>query len=160
MALVVEDGSGVPGANTYVSEAVYQAYLADRGLPASVGAEGFLRRSMDVIEAIEWCGRRADDNQDTSWPRISLTHPGVRNIQPDEIPVEVISAQCALTAEIEAGNDPGAYQGRTVKREKVDVLEVEYMDGAKNRLTVADLPSVWRWISRLVCSAPAYIDRA
>ena len=160
MALVVEDGSGVPGANTYASEAVYDAYLVDRGLSVSVGAEGILRRAMDALEALEWCGQRVDNAQALSWPRMSLTHPGVRTIGPDEIPVEVISAQCALAAEIEAGNDPGAYQGRTVKREKVDVLEVEYMDGAKNRLTVADLPSVWRWISRLVCSAPAYIDRA
>jgi hypothetical protein len=44
------------------------------------------------------------------------------------------------------GNDPLSPGDRQTKREKVDVIEVEYMDGARSRVSI---PSVDRWLSML-----------
>ena len=55
MALIVEDGSGLSGANSYASTAQADTYASDRGLTAWTGdtatKEAALIRATDYLEA-------------------------------------------------------------------------------------------------------------
>jgi len=139
--IIVEDGSGVAGANSYISEADLLSYATDRGTTLSTATDVLILRSMDYIEMQRFIGVKAKDDQSLEWPRADLY-----KYKSNEIPAELIKAQFALCVQIDIGNDPLSPGDRQTKREKVDVIEVEYMDGARSR---ASIPSVDRWLSML-----------
>lgn len=127
MAFVVETGTGLPDANSYVSVAEATAYHSDRGNAAWAGDEaamqGALVRATDYLEqnyGSRWKGCRLTDTQALEWPRTVVAG----------IPRAVKQAVCLLALESIAGTDLNPTQGRAIKREKVDVLETEYMDDA------------------------------
>ena len=67
MALVVEDGSGLSGANSYATAAQADTYASDRGLSAWTGdtatKEAALIRATDYLEATyreAWLGYVAE----------------------------------------------------------------------------------------------------
>jgi len=121
----VEDGSIVTGANSYVPVAYADTYNTDRAT-AWTGTDGekeaALIKATDYLEQVyqgRWIGDPLSDTQALSWPRID-----------DIIPDRLKQAVCILALEaITADLNP--VQDRAVKREKVDVIEVEYMDNAK-----------------------------
>ncbi|AGN30439.1 hypothetical protein SXAG_00158 [Synechococcus phage S-CBS4] len=135
MALVVEDGSGLSGANSYATAAQADTYASDRGLSAWTGdtatKEAALIRATDYLEATyreAWLGYRATKTQALSWPRTNV-EVDLYPIPADEVPVAVRNAtiEMAIRALTE---DLLADQTQRVKREKVDVLEIEYADGS------------------------------
>ena len=135
MALVVEDGSGLSGANSYATAAQADTYASDRGLSAWTGdtatKEAALIRATDYLEATyreAWLGYRATQTQALSWPRTNV-EVDLYPIPADEVPVAVRNAtiEMAIRALTE---DLLADQTQRVKREKVDVLEIEYADGS------------------------------
>lgn len=135
MALVVENGNGLSGANSYATAAEADSYAADRGLAAWTGdtasKEAALIRATDYLEATyrgAWLGYRSTPTQALSWPRTNVEvdlYPVPANIVPT--PVKNATIEMAIRALTE---DLLADQGQRVKREKVDVLEVEYADGS------------------------------
>lgn len=133
MAFVVETGEVVPGANSFVSLAEANSFHADRGNTAWSGddnvKEAALIKATDYIEQTyshRWCGEPVYPHQDLSWPR-----ENVLGIASDEIPVKLKQAVCTLALEaLTTDLNPALARGGLVKREKVDVIEVEYMDGA------------------------------
>lgn len=136
MAFTVETGSIVAGANSYVSVADADTYHADRGNAGWTGdnavKQAALVKATDYIEqqyAELWKGQLVDEQQPLSWPRA-----GVSAIAEDEIPTKLKQAVCILALEALAADlNPALARGGAVKREKVDVIEVEYMDGASAR---------------------------
>lgn len=131
MAFVVEDGTGMPDANSYASVAEADAHHADRGNAGWAGADGVkqaaLVKATDYIEQVyggRWYGQRLNGEQALEWPRTSPYNV------PLGVPRAVKQAAYALALEAIAGADLNPTQGRAVKREKVDVLETEYMDNA------------------------------
>jgi len=135
MALVVEDGSGLSGANSYATAAQADTYASDRGLSAWTGdtatKEAALIRATDYLEATyreAWLGYRATQTQALSWPRTNV-EVDLYPIPADEVPAAVRNAtiEMAIRALTE---DLLADQTQRVKREKVDVLEIEYADGS------------------------------
>jgi hypothetical protein len=65
--------------------------------------------------------------QELQWPRYGVVIDNVP-VSGNTIPKELVSALCQCVLEIQAGNDLNpSTSGQTVKREKVDVLETEYM---------------------------------
>ena len=135
MALVVENGSGLSGANSYASVSEADTYASDRGLTAWTGdtaaKEAALIRATDYLEATyreAWLGYRATQTQALSWPRTNVEvdlYPVPANTVPTAVKSATIEmAIRALTENLLAD------QGQRVKREKVDVLEVEYADGS------------------------------
>lgn len=129
MALVIENGSGVAGADSYATA----AQLADRAaaygwtLPLDVGAqEVLLRRAAVQMNALNWKGRRVSASQPLAWPRTGVELDG-ESLPGTLIPGPIQYGQMALAAEIHADDlDPPELRQGPVKREKVDVLEVEY----------------------------------
>lgn len=140
MALIVEDGSIVTGANSYVSVADIRAYCSARGisLPSSDSdVEVMAVQAFDYIESFRsrYKGHTTTQNQRTSWPRKCVVidcYP----VPDNEIPWQLKEAQCQATGEaLETDLMPNSTAA--VKREKVDVLEVEYQDSVDSGVPVS-----------------------
>lgn len=139
MALVVEDGSGLSTAESYISVADADAYFAARNLTlwadsgfSDTEKEGCLRRATDYMRQayrMRWAGRRVSTTQALDWPRYDVPRPDMGEcggyVLHTEIPQEVIDA-CAELAWRAAFGELSPDVARRAVREKVDVIEVEY----------------------------------
>jgi hypothetical protein len=147
MALIVEDGTGKADAESFISVADATTYHTNRGNSAWTGLasdtirEQHLRKATDYIEEVyrlRWKGQLKTTSQSLAWPRawveredFYVTSSAIPDVNgnfyypDDEVPTEVKNA-CAELAlrSIDGQLSPDLTQG--VKREKVDVLEVEY----------------------------------
>ena len=130
MAVVIEDGTGKPNADSYATA----LELADRAAaygwtvpPDTTAQEVLLRRAAEAMNALRWKGDRAHGRaQALAWPRTGACVDG-EVLPDDEIPAGIKYGQMALAVEIHADDiDPPEMRQGPVKREKVDVLEVEY----------------------------------
>ena len=148
MPLTVEDGSIVANADSYISEADAQVYLASRGVASAVVVEAFLLQAIDFIESLNFVGSPVDtDTQAMSWPRSGVSYPSGRAVADTEIPPGIARAQAYVANYIATGTDPNLAPERDVKREKVDVLEVEYSDStspSSKAITIFDMPAALR----------------
>ena len=136
MALIVEDGSGVENADSYLSVADADSHHADRGNAGWAGdgaaKEAALRKATDYLGQtyrLRWLGARADAGQALDWPRTGLGAIG-GGVVPDE--VRRAAAELALVA-LGAELNPPLARGGRVKREKVGPIESEFEDGAPGR---------------------------
>lgn len=121
MALVVEDGTGVAGANTYADLVVVREYATDLGL--TVPAEDS-ELSVHVFRAMEWFELH-------EFPHTPKYTDGLKFPREDEdtIPQTVVKLICAAAATSVdipllpqyAGNALG-----DLKKKKLDVMEREY----------------------------------
>lgn len=135
MALVIEDGTIVAGANSYVDVAEAKAYATARGV--DLGADDALieRRlleAMDYLESLRYKGSPTDpETQVLSWPRCGVYYDS-RTIASGVIPDRLKNAQSQLVIELTNGvvlwANVSASDGsaKFVKREKVDVIETEF----------------------------------
>lgn len=107
MTIVVEDGSIVTGANSYVSVADLQAYANARGIIIATDESALLLKAMDYLESFDgrFKGSRVSRDQPMSWPREGATIEGWEWTK-SEIPRQVINAQISLCIEIAEGEDP------------------------------------------------------
>jgi hypothetical protein len=130
MALIVEDGTIVTGANSYVSVANARSWATLRGLTftgADSVVEARLVNAMDVLEGMRdrWKGDKVDADQPLQWPRSDVWLDG-NEFPDDEIPSELIAAQIQLAYDSETYELQANGSGQEVVREKVDVIETEY----------------------------------
>lgn len=147
MALVVEDGTIVPGADSYISLADARTLAAKYGyaLPTDdTEAEAALRNGAMYIGLQEpfMCGRRVSAVQSLSFPRTGISlygFPVANNVIPDQVKL----AQIIAGAEYGAGTTVRAStDGRiTTHEEVVGAVVVEYADngvtGATTTITAA-----------------------
>lgn len=135
MALVIENGSLVAGANSYVSVADCRAYAAARQstLPVdNTAVEAALIVAMDYLESLraDYQGSKVEPTQALQWPRTGVVIDGTA-WPADAIPPELRNAQCQLAIEGAAGTDlMPTSDGRELIREKIDVLENEWAPGS------------------------------
>lgn len=137
MAMIVEDGTGLSSANSYLSIADADAYHSNRGNARWTGAdavkEAALIKATDYIEreyGTRWAsGYKATADQALSWPRINAWDKAGYAIDNDIVPgaVEQATAELALTALTE---DLHAEQGQEKKRVKVGPIETEFAEGS------------------------------
>lgn len=136
MTLTVEDGSNVTNADAYISLADAEAYYLDyQGSAWDTDIsddlkEAAIRRAARYLDALHWKGERTHKReQSLAWPRYGATDCDGTLIPSGVVPVEVVNAN-ALLAFYEASNvnalDPTVTLATIAKREKVDVIEVEY----------------------------------
>jgi hypothetical protein len=136
MALTVEDGTGIAGADSYVALAEARTLAASIGLALSNPAndatdENALRAGVHFLEgfADRFQGYRTNGlDQVLSWPR-SLATIGGFEVEGDNIPHILKAAQVAAAAEFLAGKNlfPDS-DGRFVTRKEIDVLVTEYSE--------------------------------
>lgn len=132
MAIIVETGTGGATSETLCSIAYADTWHANRGCApwatlTTTQKEEALRRASDYFEQIygnNFKGRRLNSTQALSWPRVDALLNDYY-VPSNTIPQIVINATAELAYRAAQGNlAPDLERG--VKREKVDVLEVEY----------------------------------
>lgn len=134
MALIVEDGSVVEGAQTYCDSSYVDSYATARNLTTWTGTtaekEAAILNAMVYIESRPYKGYPTQEDQPLVWPRYEAIRYGY-TVDSDTIPVEVINALCeAAIRQIYGDIMPDLKRGGMIKRKKIDVLETEYFEGA------------------------------
>jgi len=133
MALIIEDGSQVSGANSYVTLAQVRAYGLSRGVAlseADATLEAQVIESMDYLESFadRFKGELVARDQPLSWPRIGAYIEGW-NWTSVEIPRQVLNAVYSLVLEVHAGEDlfnPTAAALPAIKKRVEGAVAVEY----------------------------------
>lgn len=155
MALVIEDGTIVAGANSYIDVPAAKAYASARGVDLGTDdavTEQRLLGAMDYLESLSYKGARTDpDEQSLAWPRTGVTFDG-RTFGDNTIPPQLKNAQAQLAIELFNGviifaSTAASFGGGelAVKKEVVDVIETEFFspkDMGQEIIAVAQMPAV------------------
>jgi|SRR5210317_1526250 len=144
--LIVEDGSIVSGANTYVTVAEFTQFCSDRNITitSTYGDESeLLIQAMDYFEQQPFKGIKFIETQPLQFPRSDFYLDGYLT-DSDAIPQLVKDAQITIAVSIMQGNDPLTTLDRSVKREQIDVLEIEYMDNAGPSVIIRSISNIMR----------------
>lgn len=135
MALIVEDGSCVTDADAFVSRVEFVQWelehfpTVDTSDPVAVDG-AIVRATAWLSSHFKWkgtptCGR----SQSLAWPRQGAVDCDGNLVPSNEVPEEVKQA-CFYAADAELANSgalsPIVTPSQVAKREKVDVIEVEY----------------------------------
>jgi len=131
MALVIEDGSGVAGANSYVTVQELTDYAAARKITLpedDADKEVLLIKAMDYLDAYEdsyYGDPYYIDDEYLSWPRIYYNQS--TGIPEDLKTAQIVIAIAAQTVELFPVRPAGV---KDATRETVGPITVEYARGA------------------------------
>jgi len=151
MTIIVEDGSIVSGANSYITVAEYEAWVDDR-YPShpdhgdSAKIEQLIHRAMDYFESLAFKGYKKTEEQPLQFPRDHLIIDGYLASN-TSIPFQVKRALFEIVYADESTYGLFNVIDRKTKKEKVDVLEVEYADNSASRVMT---PAVSAWLRKLL----------
>ena len=144
MTVIVEDGSIVANANSYVAVADADAYFALRnntvwaGLNATTQKAPFLISAVDYMQQMyrmRWYGWRDNLNQTLDWPRLWVQQfdapgnygPAPYYFSPNVIPQEVKTAQMMLAVRIANGDlAPDITREDMASSVKVGPIQIDY----------------------------------
>jgi len=148
MALVVEDGTLVSGADSYVTLAEFKAWADKRGV--TYGTDEVVTqqiyRAMDYIESLNFIGEKSDENQALQWPRDQVVIDGYY-IDSDEMPNELkVAVYESIKAELDGDSRMTASDRRTIS-EKVGELQVTYANNADVKRSI---PAVTKALRKLI----------
>lgn len=150
--IIVEDGSGVVGANSYADITTARAFASNRGVQLSTvdsDVETLLTKAMDYLEALraEYKGKKV--LAATQWPRTGVYIDGVLQSE-KSIPIELVNAQCQLVLEQHNGvvisptrKDP------FVTFEKIGPIETKYSENVATSV-FPDMSAVDNWLAVLI----------
>lgn len=132
MALIVEDGSGLANADSYLSVADADTYHTAHGNPAAwSGASTAAKESalqlatqyLDAVYGTRWDGQRINSTMSLDWPRFSVVDPDGFLLPSNAVPRQVKDA-CAYLALQNVNGDtlvPDTAAGGNVSSESVSV---------------------------------------
>ncbi len=152
MTIIVEDGSGVANANSYVDDAYFVAFALARGITIPATAElreQLLFKSMDYLESLrkKYKGCKTYSGQELQWPRENV-YIDYMIFESNLIPSELKKAQCQAAIESISNALFETNDGSNVKKQKLDTLEVEYFENGS--AGVPDFAAVNAYLSELV----------
>jgi len=129
MALIIEDGSIVPGANSFVSVAECRTFCGLRGLTLPTTdpeVEILLIKAIDYLFSIEakFQGYRSDTAQELLFPRDGVVVFG--SDVSGEIPANLKKAQCRLAFDVSENDLQATGVDREVIKTKLGPLEKQY----------------------------------
>lgn len=143
VSVVVEDGSGIDGANAYLSASDWKAYADQQGWDYSTAAYTYDqigsaiirgRAWLDAAYRPRWPGAKTNGReQSTAWPRRDALDGDGEEIADDEIPQEVRDASAeAAWRELQAPGSlaPDLERGGAIKSLKAGSVELTYADSA------------------------------
>lgn len=138
MTLIVEDGTGLAGAESYCSVAAATTYHADMGnaawaaLASDTVREQMLRRATVYMRQVyrqRWAGTRRHDAQALDWPRLQVPKLdfgfALNYYDPDSVPEDVANACAELALRASVASLLGDLGQQKVKT-KVGPIETEY----------------------------------
>jgi hypothetical protein len=137
LVVVVEDGSGLANANSYISAAdadaffdghVYNSTWLDKATSEKEQALVHATRMLD--QQVQWNGSRAIAGQALQWPRVNVIDPDDVDrdyLASDELPQFLLDATCELAQEIFVANPAVRAEGEGIENFKLDgVLAVTF----------------------------------
>lgn len=146
MALTIEDGSIVTGADSYISLADAKSFLEDYYSEYDDEAAAFLGFGTTRQEVIlrraaydldrryrkRWKGFKRVQTQSLDWPRVDVIDEDDYDVPEDTIPRRLQRAQVEIAKRL--ANSVAIFEDRDrggrVKSEKVDVISITYFDNA------------------------------
>lgn len=161
MALIVEDGSGLTNAQTYVSPAEVSVYCITYGLAQPASPNTAIMLAMRYLEGTffhRWVGYKKTELQALSWPRSNAVKRDGWVVNESTVPIEVKNAVCALAIRSGLGEDltPDFTNANMVKKEQVGPLLVEYMAGAPSYTVYKDIEFILTPVTTPKYSAKIY----
>jgi len=151
MAFIVEDGTGLATANSYVSVAYADDFHSDRGNTSWASAttatqQAALIKATDYVESNYTIitGSVLVSTQALQWPRIMAIDRNGFILDSASVPRVVKDAACILALVVADGTDINAPIERTTKREQAGPVEVEYTDNAAARTIYAEVNGLLR----------------
>jgi len=150
--IVVEDGSVVANANSYVTTAELEAFALARQYTLPVDSSdknALIIKAADYTEAFRkrFQGVKTTSAQPLQWPRVGVYVDGFAIVS-TTIPNDLKFAQMQAAIEYNT-TDMLPATGANIKREKVDVIEIEYQDG-DGSLTAPSFPKVDQYLDALL----------
>lgn len=96
MALILEDGTGVASANSYITVADAQAYFDLKGTTVTITEEALINATqyLDLRFGQQYEGMRRTQEQTLDWPRTSFVDLNGFIREADSIPRELKDATC------------------------------------------------------------------
>ena len=128
--IIVEDGTIVANANSYVSEADLSTYASDRGVTLTESMDVLIIKAMDYVDTLYFAGDKYLEEQALQWPRGELFIYGFE-VDYNEIPQLLIDGLCEVAIGIDDGNNPLEPEERKTLMEKVGDIQVEYSEGSR-----------------------------
>lgn len=164
MTLIVENGSIVQGADSYISLANARLFLSGVGLSLGlldITAEVQLRRAFFYIESLRYRGAVVDPTQTTQFPRKNLTRNGV--VVPETVvPSEIVRAQAYIAAAIHEGVaiDSAGESVAQKSRVKVGEIETDYYESQVFSTTRVPAAEKLLQVFLINKGAVAFLERA
>ena len=165
MALTIETGAGVPGADSYQSVADILAYL-QKFDPEGYTAFNALASNTQEVAARNgaafiddryrnrWKGQRSHENQGLAWPRAGVMDFDGFCLDANVLPPNLLKAHAEATlraSEADLQPDVGVERGIVRERKKLDVLEKE-VEYAGSKPTAIRYTKIDRLLADLIAS--------
>lgn len=155
--MIVEDGTGIAGADSFATEAAFEAFCEANGLTATGDIEGALVRGsrwLDGEFGARYPGTRTHGrDQGLGWPRTDACDREGNEIPDDVVPKEIIEAAIlAAIREIASQGSlaPDVAGGGAVRREKLGSMEVEYANADGRRAAGPRFPEIEGLLAGLI----------
>lgn len=140
MALILEDGSGVPNSNSYADVAFADAYFARHPFYGDTWAaiatvtekENLLIFASAWIDNnFDWRGSKTLDGNSMRWPRVGARDRDLLPIANNVIPEQLREAVCEMACYLLRGDWEAATtsQAQGISELKIDVIELKF-DGS------------------------------
>lgn len=136
MAIVVEDGTGLADANSYVSIAYADSYFYDRGnsvwdtYTPENKAQALILATEYLDMYYNYTGYKSSSTQALDWPRDYAYDVDSNEITDIPVTLKKMTCEAAVRA-IASELQPDLESGRTIQREKIaNAVEVEYAEGS------------------------------
>lgn len=146
MPLIIEDGSAVQDANSYVGLEEARELALLRGITLSSAANELTSQLINAADRIttyeaQFSGHRVSGAQGLSYPRTGSYRYGSA-FPFDSIPKELKLAQVVMAGMLEEGGELWATSTSGIIREKVGPLETEFSDTAADSVGNPVLPQI------------------
>lgn len=127
-SIIVEDGTIVANANSYVTTAQLSTFASNRGITISGTLADLLIKAMDYLEQLDFKGTRRTRDQSLQWPRYDVVVDGYYQ-DPTVIPQALKDGLCHCAIAIDQSNDPLQDLVPSPIKQVVGPIEVDYSPG-------------------------------
>jgi hypothetical protein len=123
------------GTDSYGDETGLDAYALARGITVVGDQTIMLTKAMDWLEIQPWYSYKYLETQPLEFPRASTKYGDVVG----EVPDDIITAQYVAALIFDGGGNLLESSGQSIKKEKVDVIEITYQDFTSGQISYPQL---------------------